>query len=397
MIMKRSILSFILILVSIWTQGQTESDALNFSRSDINGTARFMALGGAFSALGGDATGALRNPAGLGVYRDNEFSISPMYAERFSSGDYYGNSSTSGKGNFTIGSFSLTGVQHLNQAGKWRNTAVSFGINRAYSFHDSYSLTAQDVNSSIVDDYTNKINELGVNWYDLQENYPFDLYLLWQNVLLETYPGQPDRYYNTTGVLPVDQSYDVTVSGTKRETYLNFGSNYDDKLYLGAGIQLSNTSYEKTAVYSEYYDQTDTLTIVDEFSQGYYDEYSGRGWSGTIGAIYRPINNLRIGLSIRTPELQNFKYVFESDNITVANDTAYEVKSPYILEYRFRINSPLQSTIGLAYTFQKFGLVSIEADFIDYRMMSMRGRSDADPFTQENDAISNLLKTYRQC
>ena len=139
MIMKRSILSFILILVSIWTQGQTESDALNFSRSDINGTARFMALGGAFSALGGDATGALRNPAGLGVYRDNEFSISPMYAERFSSGDYYGNSSTSGKGNFTIGSFSLTGVQHLNQAGKWRNTAVSFGINRAYSFHDSYS------------------------------------------------------------------------------------------------------------------------------------------------------------------------------------------------------------------------------------------------------------------
>ena len=91
---------------------------------------------------------------------------------------------------------------------------------------------------------------------------------------------------------------------------------------------------KRHAVYSEYYDQTDTLTIVDEFSQGYYDEYSGRGWSGTIGAIYRPINNLRIGLSIRTPELQNFKYVFESDNITVANDTAYEVKSPYI----FRIS-----------------------------------------------------------
>ena len=108
-----------------------------------------MALGGAFSALGGDATGALRKPPRDWVFiATMSFRFRPCTLSVSSSGDYYGNSSTSGKGNFTIGSFSLTGVQHLNQAGKWRNTAVSFGINRAYSFHDSYSLTAQDVNSS---------------------------------------------------------------------------------------------------------------------------------------------------------------------------------------------------------------------------------------------------------
>lgn len=392
MMFKWRITAVALLFVSSFGHGQTESDALNFTRSDINGTARYMSLGGAFTALGGDASGALRNPAGLGVYRDNEFSISPMYAERFSIGNYYGNSTTSGKGNFTIGSFSLTGVQHLNQAGRWRNTAVSFGINRVYSFHENYSINAQNVNSSLVDDYTNIINGLDVNWYELQEKYPFDLYLLWQNVLLETYPGETNRYYNTTGVLPVDQSYDVTVSGAKRETYLNFGSNYDDKLYLGAGVQLSTTSFEKTTIYSEYYNQADTLTELDEFSQGNYDEFDGRGYSATIGAIYRPTDHIRIGFTFKSPEIQNFTYVFESDNITVANDTAYEVKSPYILEYRFRINSPLQTTLGFAYTFKKFGLISLEADYIDYRMISMRGRSDSDPFTNENTAINSLLR-----
>ena len=111
-----------------------------------------------------------------------------------------------------------------------------------------------------------------------------------------------------------------------------------------------------------------------------------------IGAIYRPIDPLRIGLSLKTPELQNMTYDLESDNITIEEGEAFNVISPVVLEYRYRVSSPFQSTLGVAYTFQKLGLISIEADYIDMRMMFMRGRSDSDPFNAENNAIESLLQ-----
>lgn len=372
--------------------GQNESDGLRFSRSGVYGTARYNALGGAFSALGCDATGSLKNPAGIAVYRDNEFSLSATYTERFVETDYYGNNTQSGQSKLNIGSFSLVGVQNLNQAGKWRNTAISFGINRVADFNEEYFVEADNVNSSIIDDYAAKINELNIDWQDLEANYPFDLYLLWYNLLLENIPGTTNQYYNASGTLPVNQSYELDISGAKRETYVNFGSNYDDKLYLGVGVAMSNTRYDKTTIYSEKNDPNDTTTYIDEFSQAFYEEIDGRGYSLNFGAIYRPVDQLRIGLSFKSPELQNLTYKFDSDNITIEEDVAYKVISPVILEYRFRVTSPFQTTLGLAYTFRKLGLISLEADYIDTRMMSMRGRSDSDPFNSENKAIDNFLQ-----
>ena len=372
--------------------GQSESDALRFSRNDIHGTARYNALGGAFTALGGDATGSLKNPAGLGVYRDNEFSLSATYTEHFAEVEYYGNKTQSGQSKLNIGSFAITGVQNLNQAGKWRNTAISFGINRVFDFHDKYYAEAKNVNSSILDDYANTINELEVDWENLESEYPFDLYLLWYNLLLENVPGQTNQYFNASGTLPVDQAYELETNGAKRETYFNFGSNYNDKLYLGLGAIFSNTRFDRTAIYSEVNDPSDTSTFIDEFSQAYYEEINGRGFSMNFGAIYRPIDPLRIGFSFKSPELQNLTYELESDNITIEEGEAYDVISPVVLEYRYRVSSPFQSTLGIAYTFQKYGLISVEADYVDMRMMSMRGRSDSDPFAAENNAIDNLLQ-----
>ena len=391
MIQKLGI-SLLFLAVSQLSLGQNESDALRFSRNDIHGTARYNALGGAFNALGGDAAGSLKNPAGLGVYRDNEFSLSATYTEHFAEVVYYGNKTQTGQSKFNIGSFSITGVQNLNQAGKWRNTAISFGINRVYDFHDKYYAEAKNVNTSILDDYTQEINNIGVDWQDLESNYPFDLYLLWYNLLLENVPGQTNQYYNASGTLPIDQAYELETNGAKRETYFNFGSNYNDKLYLGVGAILSNTRFDRTTTYSEKNDPGDTTTFIDEFSQTYYEEINGRGYSINIGAIYRPIDPLRIGLSFKSPELQNFTYELESDNITIEEGEAFDVISPVVLEYRYRVSSPFQSSLGIAYTFKKLGLISIEADYIDMRMMSMRGRSTSDPFTNENKAIENLLQ-----
>ena len=190
----------------------------------------------------------------------------------------------------------------------------------------------------------------------------------------------------------MDHVYNVDIEGAKRETYFTFGGNYDDRLYIGVAVYTSNINYDKTTVYTESFDQSDTTINLDEFSQTFQEEIDGRGYSFSLGAIYRPVDALRLGLSLKSPELQNMEYSFESYNITVEDEVAYEVLSPVVIrDYRFRITSPFQSTLGLAYTFKKYGLISVEADYVDMRMTNMRGRTDSDPFTEENSATETLL------
>ena len=54
------------------------TDFAALSRSHPFGTARVMGMGGAFTSLGADLSSMSINPAGLGMYRRNEFSLTPL-------------------------------------------------------------------------------------------------------------------------------------------------------------------------------------------------------------------------------------------------------------------------------------------------------------------------------
>ena len=44
--------------------------------SDLNGTARYVGMGGAMDALGADISTISTNPAGIGLFRHSHFSLS---------------------------------------------------------------------------------------------------------------------------------------------------------------------------------------------------------------------------------------------------------------------------------------------------------------------------------
>src|SRR5512137_2926767 len=101
--MKR--IAFTIITAAIAFTGvfaQNVNDALRYSQIFYTGTARFMSMGGAFTALGGDLSTLTQNPAGLGVFRSSEISVSPQL--------FYNNTSASFNGiskdylyNFNLG------------------------------------------------------------------------------------------------------------------------------------------------------------------------------------------------------------------------------------------------------------------------------------------------------
>ena len=56
-------------------QSQEINDAMRYAQDNLNGTARFRAMGGAFGALGGDLSSLNINPAGSAVFANNQVAL----------------------------------------------------------------------------------------------------------------------------------------------------------------------------------------------------------------------------------------------------------------------------------------------------------------------------------
>ena len=65
------------LLAAAYANAQTAADAFLFSENNYEGTARTVAMGNAFTALGGDIGSVTFNPAGTAVAKYSQFSFTP--------------------------------------------------------------------------------------------------------------------------------------------------------------------------------------------------------------------------------------------------------------------------------------------------------------------------------
>ena len=87
-------------------QAQESRDAIRYSQENLNGTARFRAMSGAFGALGGDLSSINVNPAGSAVFSNNQMGFTLSNLSNSNKATYFNDTSTE-KDNST----------DLNQAG----------------------------------------------------------------------------------------------------------------------------------------------------------------------------------------------------------------------------------------------------------------------------------------
>ena len=74
--MKKNLLLLVGMLYSCLIYSQDVQDALIYSMDDIQGTARYRALSGAFGAVGGDMSAVSLNPAGSAIFSVSHASFS---------------------------------------------------------------------------------------------------------------------------------------------------------------------------------------------------------------------------------------------------------------------------------------------------------------------------------
>ena len=82
-------LTFIMGMVCTVLSAQTINDVLRYGQENIQGTARYQAMSGAFGALGGDLSALSSNPAGSAVFNNSLMTVTGTYFHRENEAGYF--------------------------------------------------------------------------------------------------------------------------------------------------------------------------------------------------------------------------------------------------------------------------------------------------------------------
>ncbi|MEF2620862.1 MAG: hemin receptor, partial [Xylanibacter rarus] len=74
--MRRLLIIFASTLFASYMSAQETYENANIAGEDLNGTARYVGMGGALDALGADISTIGTNPAGIGLFRHSMANVS---------------------------------------------------------------------------------------------------------------------------------------------------------------------------------------------------------------------------------------------------------------------------------------------------------------------------------
>jgi len=410
--MKAKLLYLILLSAIVFSaKAQVASDALNYSQTFNGGTARFVSMGGAFGALGGDFSSLSFNPAGLGVYRSSEFTITPSFKSRKVNSDY--NSSNGEDTRNRLNLDNLGFVFSFKPGGDKEsgliNLNVAFGYNRINDYNTYAFAKGNNSVNSIMDYFAGLANGYDSNNLSIPSD-PNDTYNPYD--ALGTKAWEPIMAWNTYLINPtsVANEYEaalnlgdgvlqrnrISTSGSSGEYIMSLGMNISNKLFLGASFNVTSINYETSTTYSEdAFNTNDTIYNGDRFNYLDYRqtyETRGTGYNLKIGVIYKPIGGLRLGAAIHTPTYYNMEDTYSYSMFTNFKDGTSESYTPNG-RYEYNLETPFKAIGSIAYIFKDLGLLSIDIEHVNYSTMRFRSDGGNADFSDSNDEIKSIYKS----
>ncbi len=380
------------VLISSSVTAQNAADAYRFSQSFYEGTARSVGMGNAFTALGGDMGAIAINPASSGVFRYSEFSLTPSLTIGGNDVNYLSSGVSDQKTRFGISNLGYVGTYNTGRKNSGLiNLNVSVLLNKSNDFTSRMSAfgnaTADDgswlsglamgtggIHSSYLD--------MTDDYDPFMENLPWRSILAWNTSLLDPLEGANNEYIAATENLDGDiiynggnlsQNFSRETVGSVTDYILNIGGNISNKLFFGVNIGMQNVWYKTTESYSERaMNSQDFQTGFESFRHNYTLLTSGTGFNLKAGLIYLPVAGLRLGASISTP---TWLYLTDEWNESMSssfNDGYSQNISSPLGVYDYRLNTPFRYSLGAAYTFGNFAVLSLDYEGVDYSRMSYK-------------------------
>lgn len=380
----------IIMLVPFLNQAQDLADALRYSGFQVQGTARSGGMGNAFGALGGDFTSVSINPAGIGLYRSGELTLTPTFGQTQVESSYLGSKMNDSKYNFSFNNISYVTAINTSNRSETGIISVNVGIgyNRLKDFNSTAIAEGHNVQGSFLDYVASNAN-IG-DWSDYYEQLAWDTDLLLKD--------DNNVYWHDVAEAGYGQSQQKSISkqGAIDEYSLALGLNFNHKLYLGASVGIMDIYYKETSQLTEW-DKNNNIPYFNEMQFDSYLRTSGTGYNVKLGVIFKPTNEIRLGASIHTPTFYNLHDVFDTEmNSYITYDDGsdrYNAVPDYISEYDYDLETPLRATISGAFVITKKGLLSVDYEYVDYGSANLRRGGDGYNFVPENEEIAEAYRS----
>lgn len=395
----------ILSVCSIYSYAQTPEDALRLAWFTQNGTARNMSVGGVMGSLGGDITANHVNPAGIGLYKTREVVLSPGFLLNKNKFNYRGSDTSTSKSSFSYGTSGLI-LAGSNKYGnsRWTSSAFAISVNQVANYNNRIQFRGQNNFSSFTEKYLEELTRDRADTNAALSNYIFGSSLAFRTFLIDTIRGPGGMVAGYQSLVPistgVNQLYNATTSGGYNEVALGVAGNMADKLYVGGSLTIPIIQYTRELFYSE---RDLTNNTNNQFSFFEYKETyssSGAGIGLKLGAIYKPMEFLRLGFAVHTPQLLNMTDRIRS-SIT-ANTESYagqRTESSDALNSgnaglsKYSITTPWRMIGSVSYVFreikdtrQQRAFISADIEYVNYKSARFSAASE-----NQNDAT---LRNY---
>lgn len=375
--MKKILILIVGLVTYCGLNAQSETFGLLFSQYGLNGTAAYIGKAGAIGALGGDIMAAHYNPAGLGIYRSSEMTISLGMDVSSSNAEYNFFRAKDSHPTFNFGNVGFVWDIKMSKKNPFKHFQVSMGVNRLMNFNRRAKIVRENLSSSYINDYvidniinnndaTNDFITSGV--IDLDQN---------TNTLSSVYE-------NGT----FDQIKSIRESGYLNEFALSFSTNYENFLYLGATVGVPFGSYTSETSFAE-------ERFINGQSTGYYNYNTEQdlditGVNFKFGAIVRPVEWLRLGAAIHTPT-----WYFLTDDYF--SEVQYNrTRGGWFPEYEYDMYSPWRFMLNGALILGNSkdpvsGTLSVDYEYADYGSMSFTMDDNIRLENQLNNNIENAF------
>ena len=413
-----SLLVFFSLAIS-FSFAQAPEDALRYSYlTQPGGTARNQAIGGAGASLGGEFSSLFINPAGLGFYKSGDFLLTPSLSFKKPNSTYLGNAASATESNFNLGAsgFVLGGPTRSQSV---KSISFGIGVNRLADFNNHIFYSGTNKNSSYSEKYLEELtNDNVTDPNAAASNYPYGSSLAFNTYLIDTLQG-PDGSLNgyrtlanpNTGLI---QQNTINTTGGITDFSLGMGLNLQEKWFFGATVSVPFLNYERNASYKESDASSNANNNFNYFEVNESLRTKGVGINAKLGVIFKPVENVRLGLAFHSPTTYQLTDDYTTEVITdlegyggagVKRQSSTDLTNGQPLESKYNLTTPWRAILSGTYIFgsnledvqSQKGFVTADVEYVDYTSVAFHDVSNdasaADYYNNLNKTLDQLYKS----
>jgi hypothetical protein len=416
--MKKLNLLFIGVLSMSSVMAQDISDAVRYSLDEVQGSARFRAMSGAFGALGGDLSAISINPAGSAIFSrsSGSFSISNLHTQN--DVNYFNGFSSSSDNRFDVNQMGVVFLfNNTTEGNPWKKLALSINYDKLSNFDNNWYAVGNNTNS--IDSYFLdhaqglRLDEISaLPGESLEDAYAAigsyfgygnqQGFLGYESYILEPFADTDDNTSYSSNIAPgtFNQDYTLVSRGYNGKLSFNIASQFKDNLYLGLNLN-SHFIYYNQFTYL-YENNSNAGSLVNEVDFENNLHVNGTGFSFQLGGIIKLTEEFRAGLTYNSPTWYRISEYTSQYLSTLRTENGMNITqniNPNTLNVfpDYKLQSPSKITGSLAYVFGEHGLISFDYSRKDFGNTKFKPTSDS-YFSTQNNIINSTLKnasTYK--